>query len=115
MGTPVLGQCGRVIRRISKGSAIAKRLNTKEPFSGAQAWQCGATAAMWRECLRGGVDSASSGWAVIPLGRSPDFVIGGYPYSATRRRRSALPITDTELKVIAALAMIGLSSNPNSG
>jgi hypothetical protein len=30
--------------------------------------------------------------------------------SWTRRRRSALAMTETELKVIAALAMIGLSS-----
>src|SRR6516165_4562362 len=30
-------------------------------------------------------------------------------------RRSALPITDTELKLIAAAAMTGLSSNPKNG
>jgi hypothetical protein len=36
-------------------------------------------------------------------------------YKSCRLRRSALPITDTELKVIAALAMIGLSSSPNMG
>ena len=36
-------------------------------------------------------------------------------YSAARRSRSALPITDTELKVIAALAIIGLSSSPKNG
>jgi hypothetical protein len=29
--------------------------------------------------------------------------------------RSAFPITDTELKLIAAAAMIGLSSMPNAG
>ena len=29
--------------------------------------------------------------------------------------RSALTITDTELNVIAALAIIGLSSKPNTG
>ena len=33
----------------------------------------------------------------------------------SRRRRSALRMTDTELKVIAALARIGLSSTPNVG
>jgi hypothetical protein len=32
-----------------------------------------------------------------------------------RRRRSAFPITDTELKLIAALASMGLSSNPKNG
>jgi hypothetical protein len=36
-------------------------------------------------------------------------------YSAARRRRSALAMTDTELKLIAALAMIGLSRRPNQG
>ena len=35
--------------------------------------------------------------------------------SATRRSRRALPITETELKVIAALAIIGLSSTPSHG
>ena len=36
-------------------------------------------------------------------------------YSATRRKRSALAMTDTELNVIAALAIIGLRSTPNTG
>ena len=36
-------------------------------------------------------------------------------YRSARRNRSALPITETELKVIAALAIIGLSSSPNHG
>ena len=36
-------------------------------------------------------------------------------YRSCRRRRSALPMTDTELNVIAALAMMGLSSSPNAG
>ena len=35
-------------------------------------------------------------------------------YSLARRSRSALPITETELNVIAALAIIGLSSSPNA-
>ena len=35
--------------------------------------------------------------------------------SFTRRSRSAFPITDTELNVIAALAMIGLSRMPATG
>ena len=37
------------------------------------------------------------------------------PHSCTRRSRRALPMTDTELKVIAALAIIGLSSRPKNG
>ena len=36
-------------------------------------------------------------------------------YSATFRSLSALAMTETELKVIAALAIIGLSSSPNTG
>ena len=40
---------------------------------------------------------------------------GGCGQSASRRSRSALAMTDTELNVIAALAMIGLSSKPNTG
>ena len=41
-----------------------------------------------------------------------------YPPALTapaRRSRSALAITDTELNVMAALAIIGLSSSPNAG
>ena len=33
-------------------------------------------------------------------------------YREVRRRRSAFVMTDTELKLIAALAIIGLSSHP---
>jgi hypothetical protein len=33
----------------------------------------------------------------------------------TRRNRSAFAMTDTELKVIAALAIIGLKSKPKNG
>jgi hypothetical protein len=36
-------------------------------------------------------------------------------YNLMVRRRSALVITETELNVIAALANIGLSSNPKNG
>ncbi|MBC7405082.1 MAG: hypothetical protein H7252_05305 [Cytophaga sp.] len=35
--------------------------------------------------------------------------------SFTRFSRSALPVTDTELKLIAAAAIIGESSNPKNG
>jgi hypothetical protein len=38
-----------------------------------------------------------------------------FRYSVTRRSRSALAITDTELRLIAALAMMGLSKRPNQG
>src|SRR5260221_7153270 len=37
------------------------------------------------------------------------------PHNSTRRSRSAFAITDTELKLIAALAIIGLSSTPSHG
>ena len=36
-------------------------------------------------------------------------------HSLTRRSRNAFPITDTELNVIAALAIVGLSSRPKNG
>lgn len=36
-------------------------------------------------------------------------------YSEARRNRSALPITETELKLIAAAAIIGLSNSPKNG
>jgi hypothetical protein len=36
-------------------------------------------------------------------------------YTSTRRNRSALPITETELKLMAAAAIIGLRSSPNTG
>ncbi len=36
-------------------------------------------------------------------------------YNRTRRSRSALAMTDTELKLIAAAAIIGDSSNPKNG
>lgn len=38
----------------------------------------------------------------------------GY-HNAPRRSRSAFPITDTEPKVMAALAIIGLNSKPTRG
>jgi hypothetical protein len=36
-------------------------------------------------------------------------------HSVTRRKRRALAITETELKVIAALAIIGLNRSPKNG
>jgi hypothetical protein len=41
--------------------------------------------------------------------------LNGPRYNLARRKRSALPITDTELNVIAALAQIGLISAPVNG
>ena len=43
------------------------------------------------------------------------FASRGPPYSEIRLNRKALPMTDTELNVIAALAIIGLSSSPMNG
>ena len=40
---------------------------------------------------------------------------GSQSQSAVNRRRSELPITDTELRLMAAAATIGLSSKPNAG
>ncbi len=36
-------------------------------------------------------------------------------YSFTLRRRNAFVMTETELNVMAAAAIIGLSSSPNTG
>lgn len=41
--------------------------------------------------------------------------LSGSPYRSTLRSRSAFAITDTELNVMAALAIMGLSSSPNAG
>src|SRR5919108_1241834 len=61
----------------------------------------GSTArGMWRYC-REGLDGLST--AIPPN------------YNASSRSRSALAMTETELKVIAALAMMGLKSSPNTG
>jgi hypothetical protein len=39
----------------------------------------------------------------------------GGVHTLARRRRKALPITETELKLIAAAAIIGLSRTPKNG
>ena len=36
-------------------------------------------------------------------------------HNLARRKRNAFPITDTELRLIAALAIIGLKSQPKTG
>src|ERR1043166_6093041 len=41
--------------------------------------------------------------------------LSGLPYKSIRRSRSAFAITETELKLIAAPAIIGLRRTPNSG
>ncbi len=38
-----------------------------------------------------------------------------HAYRETRRRRNALAMTETELKLIAALASMGLSNQPKMG
>jgi hypothetical protein len=43
------------------------------------------------------------------------WVFPSFIYRATLRSRRAFAITDTELKVMAALAIIGLKSSPNTG
>jgi hypothetical protein len=55
---------------------------------------------MWRYC-REGLDGLST---VIPP-----------HYNVSLRSRSALAMTETELKVMAALAIMGLRSSPNTG
>ena len=74
------------------------------------------------------VHSASTTKVVCPLltiSRSPTYIVPGMavsgglgvepPQSGTLRRRRALAITETELKLIAALASMGLSSQPRKG
>ena len=51
----------------------------------------------------------------VEKGESTGGAGGRASYSSTLRSRNALPITDTELKLMAALAIIGLSSSPNTG
>jgi hypothetical protein len=57
--------------------------------------------------------------AVFPLGReAPLNQLHNLTYSkryCALRRRSALPITDTELKLMAAAAKMGLSRIPKKG
>lgn len=43
------------------------------------------------------------------------FRVSPYVPHLARRRRRALPMTETELRLIASAAMIGLSSRPNFG
>ena len=54
--------------------------------------------------------SIPRGWRPSPISPRMSGI-----HSDTRLNRSALPMTETELNVIAALAIIGLSSSPNQG
>ena len=46
-------------------------------------------------------------WAVVPT--------DGLCHTSTYRRRKAFAITETELKLMAAAAIIGLNNNPRNG
>jgi len=43
------------------------------------------------------------------------FASGQRAHNRARRKRNELPITDTELKLMAAAAITGLSSSPKTG
>ena len=67
----------------------------------------------WQDCQD---DEYDPGDALLPAHLPSIPRAGERPnHSWARRRRSALPMTDTELNVMAALASIGLSSTPNHG
>ena len=51
----------------------------------------------------------------VALSITPVIVCSPPTHACALRNRRALTMTDTELNVIAALAIIGLSSNPNTG
>jgi hypothetical protein len=58
-------------------------------------------------------NGAATRWMRTPVGHgNPP---RGLRYKRTYRSRSALAMTETELKVIAALAMMGLRSRPKKG
>ena len=59
-------------------------------------------------------DRAEDGWA--QQGHKQNGCDAAHSHqSTTLRSRSAFPITETELNVMAALAIIGLSSRPRNG
>src|SRR5207253_2641153 len=61
------------------------------------------------------VRTAHASRADLALRRSLTGTLRASTHKTTRRRRSAFAITETELKVMAALAMIGLRSSPKIG
>src|SRR4029079_4543321 len=54
-------------------------------------------------------------YALSPLPGRERSIHGSPPYTSILRRRRALAITETELKLIAAAAIIGLSNKPKNG
>ncbi|MDT5267876.1 MAG: hypothetical protein QOH49_62 [Acidobacteriota bacterium] len=58
---------------------------------------------------------AETAGAVTLFGAKLTCITRAWPYSLTRRSLSALPITETELKLMAAAAIIGLSRTPKNG
>jgi len=55
----------------------------------------------------------------LPKSRSDSELRNGVPiwcaYNRAERKRKAFPITDTELRLMAAAAIAGLNSNPVNG
>ena len=80
----------------------AKRHNTKKcnEYAGGKSWSHRQT-----NCRANGCRASAS---LALAGEAP-------AYSFIRRSRSAFAITETELKLIAAPAIIGLRRIPNSG
>ena len=66
-----------------------------------------------RHCHHGQEDKNRSLHKLLPFGIR--IIKVGEHYNATFRKRSALVMTDTELNVMAALAIIGLRSKPKKG
>ncbi len=72
----------------------------------------------WTIAQIGGLLSATEGLfsdAQLPCTTSHDLAPMSIHQRPTFLSLSALAITDTELRLIAALAIIGLSSTPNAG
>ena len=76
--------------------------------------------------LVGGTSAVLLGWRAAtvdvdvkldpePPGVFRDVLCVRKRYSSARRRRSAFPMTDSELSVIATLAQMGLISRPTTG
>ncbi len=70
-----------------------------------------------RQCPRRYVFCEGTLGAIVPVVelRGNRRLLGGVAYSSSLRSRKALAMTETELKVMAALAIIGLSSSPVAG
>ena len=70
-----------------------------------------------RSCRAGAAKRYSEKCHAWPLTQEAGLVFNspGHPQTDTFRSRSALPITDTELRLMAALAIIGLKRMPKNG